>query len=195
MRNKKSRGARPSADHYLSSDQIMQARTQADIIRGDQKTLDKFSESSKNSSNEERRPKNNTIVKITCKKYALGGEQIVVTENPDLNSDQVVDLPKQEYVEAEIVNVVLGTREELQDVDEDDLPDWASLDDQLIQLELEHEYEGNTVSEIISMKYYENPDPRSNYGQFLSEYGSPKAGTTVTLDYDSNSDCEIEIAE
>lgn len=112
--------------------------------------------------------------------------------NPELDDD-VAERPEDKVVDAEITEVRKGTREELHDITEEDLPDWASMDDVLLELDVEHEYDGNTISETLSMQYYENPDPRSNYGAYLKKYGSPRAGTTVKLDYDGDQNASIRV--
>lgn len=115
-------------------------------------------------------------------------------KNPQLD-DEPLERPTREYVDAQIKEYVLGERQELQDVDESDLPDWASMDDELLQITLVHEYQGNKIEETFSFRYYQNPDPRSNYGKFLSEYGTPEEGKVVTLAYNKESEPEIDVGD
>lgn len=46
MKNKKSRGDRPEADFHMNSEQVMRKRTELDVLKGKQDTLDQFAEKS-----------------------------------------------------------------------------------------------------------------------------------------------------
>lgn len=113
--------------------------------------------------------------------------------NPDLGDIEVADRPKNHTTTGNVTQVVLGTRAELYELDDDEEPKYGSRDDRLLNLEVEVEVKGDTFTIFEDMRYYENPSDRSTIGKYVKRYGTPEAGQEVTVDFDDEGDAKIVV--
>lgn len=112
-------------------------------------------------------------------------------QNPDFSDVEVSERPKNVTAEATVVNVVKGSRSELYpDTDEDSLK-YGSMDDELIQLELNVQHKGHTITIYEDMAFYQNPSDRSMFGQYINRYGSPEAGQNVDVTFDDDGEAQV----
>lgn len=111
--------------------------------------------------------------------------------NPDFSDVTVSERPKNQYMKAEVVNVTMGTRQEVYDLDEDSELEYGDLDDQIVQIEALAEYKGNEFTIYENIRFYENPSDRSRFGQYINEYGTPEKEQEVQVNFDNEGNGQI----
>ena len=111
--------------------------------------------------------------------------------NPNLENVEVSERPKNTTIQGQILNVIKGTRQELYDLDDDHEPKYGSLDDERLQLEIEVEYQGSTITVYEDMSFYENPSDRSMFGQFINRYGTPQTDLEVEVTFDHEGNAQV----
>lgn len=114
-------------------------------------------------------------------------------QNPELDNN-VVERPRNEVTEGTIEAVRLGTIKELWEYEdeEEDLPEWANLDDQRLQIDIEVEYGDKTFVVTDDIAYYDEPTDGTAFGKFIQRYdGTPEQGMSVDVNFDEDGNGSI----
>lgn len=115
---------------------------------------------------------------------STGGD--IMTETHDSLDVDVQERPKRETKEAEIVDIVTGDREDFYDPNEDGGYEYGTASDPMVQLVYEYEHDGAELQGTETMRFYRNPDARSNMGKFISRWGKPETGMEVHVDFNED---------
>lgn len=113
-------------------------------------------------------------------------------DNPDLSDLDVTERPKEKEIgNCEVIAVRKGDREEFYEgMEEEDLK-HGSMDDEMIQIEVEVSFNGESFPVTDDMRYYDTPTDRSHLGRYLQKYGTPETGQKVTVSFDEEGNASI----
>lgn len=113
-------------------------------------------------------------------------------QNPDLDDLNVSERPKDDIKEGEVVNVVKGTRRAIFEPEDDSSElEYGSWDDELLQLEIEVEHEGDTFPVYDTIRFYQNPSDRTALGQYINKYGAPTPEQEIKVDFDDDGNAQV----
>lgn len=109
-----------------------------------------------------------------------------------LNVGDVSSRPKETAVDdCEVTAVRRGTREDFYPETEEADLEYGSMDDEMVQIEVEVDHEGETIPVTDDMRFYENLTDRTHLGRYVQKYGAPEKGQSVTVEFDEEGNGSI----
>ena len=109
--------------------------------------------------------------------------KMVTLEKFTMDKSSVIESPKDEILEAIIINFGKTTWKNI--ISPDKISKFENPDDEVVMIDYEYLFKGNHQRNNETFKFYEKPQSNSKLGKFLLKYGELKTGTQIKVIFSS----------
>lgn len=107
----------------------------------------------------------------------------------------VQEAPQDEKVKGSVVEITVGTRAEIFNMEEGESPRYGDRDDRMVQVEVESTYDGESYTTFDTFSFPETVTSNHDLGKYTEKYGNPEEGQSVVVRFDEDGQSSIVLEE